>query len=321
MNHRTVLQISLSLLVGIGIGVVFTSYQSSPDKYSETRTGQNKLINKLIDYDIPPSNELGNYTSLLEDYINTALREKRATDIGVYYRDLNNGPWIGVNEDRAFIPASILKIPVMMAHLKKAEKKPEHLKTKIVVPEDLPSTNPTMTYGPKDSLQRGKEYTIEELINRMIIYSDNDAVQLLVVNTDPGEQKDLYDKLGLVYPDPKDTKPFMSTKDISRFFRVLYNATYLNEAMSEKALQILTKTSYTKGLHAGIPSDVVIADKYGERGGLTFRELHNCGIIYYPDHPYILCVMTKGSDYEVLSTIIKDISELTYKQVKESNPK
>jgi len=27
-------------------------------------------------------------------------------------------------------------------------------------------------------------------------------------------------------------------------------------------------------------------------------QLHDCGIVYYPETPYLLCVMTKGWNFE-----------------------
>lgn len=44
-------------------------------------------------------------------------------------------------------------------------------------------------------------------------------------------------------------------------------------------------------------------------------ELHDCGIIYYPNNPYVLCVMTRGDSMEELKKIISTISLMTYKEV------
>jgi hypothetical protein len=62
---------------------------------------------------------------------------------------------------------------------------------------------------------------------------------------------------------------------------------------------------YNDGLKAGIPANIELAHKFGERGiiGMNGREqkqLHDCGIIYYPKHPYILCIMTRGYERDKL---------------------
>ena len=38
-------------------------------------------------------------------------------------------------------------------------------------------------------------------------------------------------------------------------------------------------------------------------------------MVYYPEKPYFLCVMTKGSDFAVLEKIISDISRIAYEHM------
>jgi hypothetical protein len=45
------------------------------------------------------------------------------------------------------------------------------------------------------------------------------------------------------------------------------------------------------------------------------NQLHDCGIIYYPGNPYLLCVMTRGTDWSALEKTIQTISAMTYKEV------
>ena len=82
---------------------------------------------------------------------------------------------------------------------------------------------------------------------------------------------------------------------------------------------------FPQGLQAGIPASVEVAQKFGERqvflhdGTLSYRELHDCGIVYAPDNPYILCVMTRGHDFASLSSTIRDISKVVYDYVAAQN--
>jgi len=75
---------------------------------------------------------------------------------------------------------------------------------------------------------------------------------------------------------------------ISYFFRVLYNATYLSSDSSEHALSLLNLPDFPQGIEATVPKGVAVAQKFGERsvftstGAVDHRELHDCGIIYYP---------------------------------------
>ena len=110
----------------------------------------------------------------------------------------------------------------------------------------------------------------------------------------------------------------------SVFFRVLYNATYLSINHSELALKILGDTKFAEGLRAGVPEHVAIAHKFGYRrmdGALRdtpSSQLHDCGIVYYPNKPYFICVMTKGNNINDLKAFIGEVSEAVYRDVEKN---
>lgn len=87
--------------------------------------------------------------------------------------------------------------------------------------------------------------------------------------------------------------------------------------MSEKALELLSRSSFNKGFVAGLPKGVVVAHKFGERGGLknNLKQFHECGIIYFPENPYLLCVMTLGENEDNLIDLIKTVSSKVYQEV------
>ncbi len=283
-----------------------------------------EYINPLIDFESVQSAKVGEIVKLedgLKRYINqkaTDYAKSNVTHISVYYKDLNSGAWIGVNEGEKFAPASLLKLPVMIAVYKIAESNPDFLTTKVsFVKEDI---GVTQNIDPKLHLEEGKEYTVDELVDRVIKYSDNDSLNI-ILNTISYEQLiEIYSELGLPNPYETDLTDTLSVKEYASFFRILYNASYLNKDMSEKALKLLSTTEYDNGLAAGIPNGIKIANKFGERENLNDssigkRQLHDCGIVYHPRKPYILCVMTKGSSFESLQTILKEISQMVYEKV------
>ena len=114
----------------------------------------------------------------------------------------------------------------------------------------------------------------------------------------------------------------MSPKSYSALFRVLYNSSLFPWSLSEQVLDLLSHTSFSKGLVAGVPEGTPVSHKFGENtavatdGTIVERELHDCGIVYYPNDPYLVCVMTKGQDFSVLETVISDISKMAYGFVK-----
>ena len=153
----------------------------------------------------------------------------------------------------------------------------------------------------------------------MIIYSDNVAYDLLLENIDNRLLVQTFTDLGINisqgFTNPSGN--ILSVKDYASFFRILYNSSYLNKTMSEKALKLLNQVEFDKALVAGLPSTITISHKFGEREFLATgeKQLHDCGIIYLPDKPYLLCVMTRGKDISLLANAISQISSLIYRQL------
>lgn len=45
------------------------------------------------------------------------------------------------------------------------------------------------------------------------------------------------------------------------------------------------------------------------------EQFHDCGIVYYPENPYILCVMTQGFSLSEANAVIANLSRVTYEYV------
>jgi len=168
-------------------------------------------------------------------------------------------------------------------------------------------------------LETGKSYQINELIERMIKYSDNNSWYLLYqyldkINYNPVK---IFKDINLNYNLMK-SDIMMSVKEYSSFFRILFNASYLNREMSEKALALLSYTDFKNGIRSSIPPNIIVASKYGDREtGINFeiKQIHEFGIIYYPKKPYLLGIMTRGKDLKKLVKVLQDISLIVYKEI------
>jgi beta-lactamase class A len=175
------------------------------------------------------------------------------------------------------------------------------------------------TFIPRDPIVPNTSYTVEDLIFRSLANSDNSANGLLVeyIRYIQGD-RDLFSEinrdLGIIETSDSTTSA-VTTKGYSSIFRMLYNASFLNPESSEKLLDIMSHSYFEKGLRAGVPNNIKISHKFGERFlDNGEKQLHDCGIIYYPDNPYLLCVMTKGRDFGKLEKIISWISKETYEE-------
>lgn len=326
------LAILAALLMGAIISFVITSdilYKQEKRLINSIRpvrlnSNDFKFINPLLGYSMPNVKEFNEFQPLNSDvskYINSQTTNNPNAKISVYFRDLNMGRWIGINENEGYNPASMLKVVIMIAYYKESENNPEILSNMISYNKSLDEIIKDVPYQTPSTLEIGKKYTVNELIEKMIINSDNGAKNALLANVDNKALNDVYSDLGIKAPSDNDTNYTISAKAYSSFFRFLYNGSYLNQSLSEKALALLSKANFQDGLIAGVPKNIVVAQKFGEHisvdsdDKILNTQLHDCGIVYHPSRPYAICIMTQGDDLDTLKNQIKTISNIVYQSV------
>ena len=281
--------------------------------------GNYSFINPLLECEIFDSGKFlktKNLESKVHNLADEFFNKSMVSYLSVYFRDLNNGPWIGFNENEKFTPASLLKVPIMIAVLKKEEQERGFLNKKITFKAPRSSNGVVQNIKPVNGLVDGKEYTMEELLEYMIEDSDNNASNTILQNMDVSYLNKVYSDLMIPIPGEGNTgEDFMTVKEYASFFRILYNASYLEQEMSEKALQILSKSNFEKGLVSGVPNGTVVAHKFGERVFQGEKQLHDCGVIYNENRTYLLCVMTRGADFQTMGNVIARVSKTVWDEV------
>ena len=286
-----------------------------------------KYIDPLLACDIGSQVSFPEFKSLKEKLatvVEQKVRSGNAGSISVYVRSLKNAHWIAINGDVTYAPASLLKVFVMMAFYKQANEtdNPAALQRRIKF-EGSPDPSKDEPGEIIPHFVSGQYYSVNDVIRQMIIYSDNDALNTLLDNLD---QKTLtyfdliFKDLNIAAPSTWNENLFdvMSVDEYSIVFRILYGSTYLSERYSEQALEILSQAHYKGGIVAGVPQNVAIAHKFGvttvaASTNVPLRhQLHDCGIVYYPNGPYLICIMTEGNDFGQLQLAIKEISASAY---------
>lgn len=308
------------LVLGGGIGIYLQSSSSSSSS-SELRLGQQEFTNPLLECEVAAeaiSASKDDFTLALTSFVDILKQKPDISEVSVYFRDLNNGPIVGVNQDIQFSPASLLKLPIMMTYFSSAESNPELLDQKIEFKKHSQLLPDTQVIPPEQQIHLSQTYTIGQLIEYMIKYSDNEAMALLYDHLPVTEQVDLYTRVGVDSSIISDPTRSLSVKQYSIFFRILFNASYLSIKDSERALKILSESTFTDGLRAGVPTAIPVAHKFGERQfSDNLQQFHDCGIVYYPKHPYLLCIMTRGYATPVLEQAIADVSKFVYEKIDE----
>ena len=315
-------------VVGIGAAWLMPTYQSNNTalpRYSlRLPAGQYQYINPLLLCNVNQQKDLDEDKPLAQT-VNQFTRDRitrgLADDLSVYIINYHTGQWVGVNENDKYDPASMLKVPLMIAYYQAAEKNPSILDQKISFNGD--DQNIGEYFKSSDDIKPGQAYSTNDLIQSMIINSDNTAAVLLTKNIDSNSLSDIYTDLGLPVPVEGANVQYLSAKLYADFFRILYNATYLSRDYSQKALELLSNPDFPQGIRAGIPTGTIAAQKFGERSVydgnnvLQSRELHDCGIVYKPDAPYLICIMSrsKTASFDTLAKNISDLSALVYKNI------
>jgi beta-lactamase class A len=296
------------------VPVLFARVQRQ--SYDEMHEGGGKFTNPLLEcLGVQETDSLPQFHISDPDltaFVSAEISKHKLADMSVYLRDLNDGPWIGVNSDDDFIGGSLLKVPMLISYLKLAESDPALLGKEVEYGQQL--TSNVQYFSPSKQIEPGNTYTIEELLEYMIEYSDNNAAELLFQNIDPGEFDKVFAAMGLGDPDPNN--PYdVNTKTYAGFFRILFNASYLTKADSEKALAMLSRSEFDKGIQAGLPGSITVSHKFGIRSDGGVNQFHDCGIVYYPGRPYLLCVMSRGGSFDGMSASVGEVSKYVYDQI------
>lgn len=232
--------------------------------------------------------------------------------IGLYFEYLPSGASIGINDQVAFIEASLLKVPVAI--------KAYQLKN-----EGLFSLDDTMRMQ-KEDIDRnfgtlwergvGTELSIRDIIRLMLQESDNTAAQMLgrkLGAVRPGFVNEVFDNLDI----PKEVGTegvLISAKNYTSILRSLYLASSLPKKDSQELLDLLTQTKYLDKIPSGVPPDVPVAHKVGMYDKENFTTYSDCGIVYVPKRPYSLCIFTHATD-EQATKYMRDFSRMTFEYI------
>jgi len=262
---------------------------------------------------------ISNLEAAVTDFISQSQSEKKASRVAVFYRDLSTRQWFSVNADSEFYPASLAKLPLAIAYYKVSDLELSIFDQQIPLTVSKEYSNVGQKISVDSPMEAGAPYSIRRMIEDMLVYSDNRPIGPLLGFMRPDVWKKVYADLGVRKQSDDGKEEWSVTpRVVALMFRSLYNGSYLDLGSSQELLSVMTRARYGKGLVAGVDPGVRVAHKFGEatmveQDSTLTSVLHDCGIIYKPKNPYILCVMTEGKDFGALEKVISDISQIVYK--------
>jgi hypothetical protein len=128
--------------------------------------------------------------------------------------------------------------------------------------------------------------TMGQLASKALSHSDNDAWQALQEKIGRAKINSLMLIWGMTETSLEDNTT--TAEDVSLFFTKLYQGEILSEEYKNKMLNDLTNTIYEEQIPAGVPEGIRVAHKVGYLKDVV----SDAGIIYFPNNPYVLVIMS-----------------------------
>jgi len=245
-----------------------------------------------------------NFLPLRTDIQNTVALY--GNSFAVYFEYLPTGTTIGVNEDHDFTAESLLKVPVVMAYYHKKERLGITTDPTVkIIPSELNSK-----FG--DLYKKGAGYPINvgDAVKLALQKSDNTASLIIADQISENDFQFVYD--GLDIPEMVTGNiPIITAQEYSSILKALYFGSVLNNNDSEYILSLLTHTDFNSMLPGGVPEGIPVAHKIGLVNGQIYQD---CGIVYVPQKPYSLCMVSKSTEKTAQERMHR-ISAMVYQYV------
>lgn len=318
-KKESVLIVLVILLILSLFGTYFFYIPTLTSKYSDHGVAGSFLSPTLAIID--KENLIVDFQELRE-LLTSKYESRNDYMISIYFEYFPTGANIAINKDEKVWPASLIKIPVAMAMMKKVQDKKWKLSNELVILDEDKDSE----YGSLYKVPTGTTMSIEKFLEESLINSDNTAHFVLLRNLDGAELEEVYTHLGMddvidalkkAPSKEDDVDNRMTAKRYSIFFRSLYNATFLDQEHSQLFLKTLANAPRDLA-GAGIPAQVPFVHKTGIRIDEAVRA--DSGIVYSEGRPYLLTVMVqkkgkKDLDEEEVAALFKQIGEEVYTYV------
>ena len=232
----------------------------------------------------------------------------------VVFKDLNENDSLSINNSK-MPSASTIKIYVMIEAYNQVNQGKISLR-------DTVTLNDSMIVGGSGVLQYepvGTEVTIEELINLMMVESDNVAANILIDKLGMTNINTTIKSLGCVDTElnrkmmdiealNKGIENYTSVNDLSLVLEKLYKNQCIESQYDKLMLDTMKQHQLKSKIPNELPEGLVVAHKSGELGGIE----NDAGIIYTDKGAYVLCILTNNGTSSEQVMAISDVSREIY---------
>jgi beta-lactamase class A len=236
------------------------------------------------------------------------------TQQSFYFEYLPDGTNIRVGADNYLIAASLIKVPLVMNLFRAAELHKLNLDdTVTVTPSEVDNQ-----YGNLWQKGAGYKLTLRQAAQAALEQSDDTATHVIYDHVNGLLTMNQQSLASLdIDQDVTNGNAVITARAYSSVMKSLYYASFLSNADSETILGYLTKSTETRRLTAQLPKGVLVAHKNGVNN--TIWAQSDCGIVYVPNRPYLICVMV-GLPEDQANTFIANVSKTVYDYVSSYKP-
>lgn len=203
-------------------------------------------------------------------------------------RDLSDGETFAFYEELQVPSASLIKMYILIEAFRQIKEGDLTLEAEIPVrKEDVVDFSVLQFLRPRD-------YSLEELLHIMIVYSDNTATNVLIDFFGMEALNHLMQQIGckasviqrkmMDFSAAREGRQnYTSVKDMADILQRLYDGKLLGPPFDEQMLEIMKGQADEEAMRRNLPDEVVIARKSGELDALD----HDIAIVYTEKRDYI----------------------------------
>lgn len=147
--------------------------------------------------------------------------------------------------------------------------------------------------------------SIAECFNKMISVSDNACAEAFLQDVGLRNITNEVNAIGLKNSNfSEDGGPFTTANDLALLLGMLQSGQNFSAANRDRLITAMKGNIFRRGVPSGVSG--VVANKVGFLDGL----LHDASIVYSPSGTYVLVVMSKGSSWETIADLAKQVDTL-----------
>lgn len=227
--------------------------------------------------------------------------------VGFYYKNVVTGETLGYNQQESFLPASVVKLPLMMAILLFRSRGETDFDERITIRDDqkVPGCGAVQHIPGEVTLEMGA------LAKMMITISDNTATNALLRHYTVPKVREAFHELGMIgtqfnreYYDyeseNKGIQNYFVPEELGILLEKMYRRTLINEEASIWLENVLRQQQINHKMGGYLPMDYPMAHKTGEEEDKT----HDVGIVF-AKQPFIVCYASNDIEIAVFEDFIR----------------